>query len=117
MGLFWTITWNIYRIHLGLGKFQKLGEDLYCEACQKFWYMYVVNSTTGKKMKKICKHKLKKHPFNTMGKILNYNFKYRTRAIISRSWLEAALEYRPYIRTAFSEKTSLNTKKWSLEMG
>ena len=52
-----------------------------------------------------------------MGKILNYNFKYRTRAIISRSWLEAALEYRPYIRTAFSEKTSLNTKKWSLEMG
>ena len=44
-------------------------------------------------------------------------FRYRTRAIISRSWLEAALEYKPYIRTEFSEKTSLKTKKWSLEMG
>ena len=29
---------------------------------------------------------------------------YRTRAIISRSWLEAALEYTPYIRTEFSKK-------------
>ena len=28
---------------------------------------------------------------------------YRTRAIISRSWLEAAFEYKPYIRTEFSE--------------
>ena len=27
---------------------------------------------------------------------------YRTRAIISRSWLQAALEYKPYIRTEFS---------------
>ena len=32
---------------------------------------------------------------------------YRTRAIISRSWLQAALEYKPYISTEFSEKTSL----------
>ena len=39
------------------------------------------------------------------------------RTIISRSWLEVALEYKPYIRTEFSEKTSLKTKKWSLEMG
>ena len=42
---------------------------------------------------------------------------HRTRAIISRSWLEAALEYKPYIRTEFSEKTYLKTKKLSLEMG
>ena len=46
-----------------------------------------------------------------------YKLLYCTRAIISRSWLEAALEYKPYIRTEFSEKTSLKTKKWSLEMG
>ena len=43
-------------------------------------------------------------------------FIYRTRAIISRSWLQAALKYKPYIRTEFSEKT-LKTKKWSLKMG
>ena len=42
---------------------------------------------------------------------------YRSRTIISRSWLEAALEYKQYIRTEFSEKPSLKTKKWSLEMG
>ena len=42
---------------------------------------------------------------------------YRTRTIISRSWLQAALEYKPYTRTEFSEKTSLKTKKWSLKMG
>ena len=35
-----------------------------------------------------------------------------------RSWLEAAIEYKPYIRTEFFEKTSLKTKKnWNLEMG
>ena len=36
---------------------------------------------------------------------------------ISHSWLEAALKYKPYIRTEFAEKTSLKTKQWSLEMG
>ena len=36
---------------------------------------------------------------------------------ISLSWLQAALEYKPYIRTEIFEKTSLKTKKWSLEMG
>jgi hypothetical protein len=30
---------------------------------------------------------------------------------------KATLEYKPYIRTEFSEKNSLKTKKWSLEMG
>ena len=43
--------------------------------------------------------------------------KYRTLAIISHSWLQAALEYKPYIRTEFSEKTSLKQRngiwKWS----
>ena len=42
---------------------------------------------------------------------------YRTCAIISRSWLQATLEYKPYIRTEFSEITSLKTKKWSLKTG
>ena len=28
---------------------------------------------------------------------MDSTFKYRTRAIISRSWLQAALEYKPYI--------------------
>ena len=41
---------------------------------------------------------------------------YRTRAIISRSWLQASLEYKPYIRTEISEKTSLKKRnglwKW-----
>ena len=36
---------------------------------------------------------------------------YRTRAIIGRSWLEAALEYKPYIRP------KVTVHKWSLEMG
>ena len=35
---------------------------------------------------------------------------YRTRAIISRSKIQA-------IRTEFSEKTSIKPKKWSLKMG
>ena len=38
-------------------------------------------------------------------------YEYRTRAIISRSWLEAALEYKPYIRTEFSEKNLLKNKE------
>ena len=38
---------------------------------------------------------------------------YRMKAIITRSWLETALEYNPYIRTEFSEKNFLKTKKWS----
>ena len=37
--------------------------------------------------------------------------KYRTRAIIGHSWLEAALEYKPYIRS------KVTVHKWSLEMG
>ena len=41
---------------------------------------------------------------------LSYN-KYRTRAILGRSWLEAALEYKPYIRP------KVTVHKWSLEMG
>ena len=40
---------------------------------------------------------------------------YRTRAIISRSWLEAALEYKPYIRTEFSEKNLLKNKEMVYE--
>ena len=32
-------------------------------------------------------------------------------AIISRSWLQAALEYKPYIRTEFSEKNLLKNKE------
>ena len=36
---------------------------------------------------------------------------YRTRAIIGRSWLEAALKYKPYIRP------KVTVHKWSLEMG
>ena len=42
---------------------------------------------------------------------------YRTRAIIGRSWLEAALEYKLYIRTEFSEKTSLKNKEMVFENG
>ena len=38
-------------------------------------------------------------------------FEYRTRAIITRSWLETALEYWPYIRTEFSEKNLLENKE------
>ena len=38
-------------------------------------------------------------------------FIYRTRAIIGRSWLEATLEYKPYIRP------KVTVYKWSLEMG
>ena len=34
------------------------------------------------------------------------DFKYRTRAIIGRSWLEAALDYKPKV----------TVHKWSLEM-
>ena len=33
------------------------------------------------------------------------------RAIISRSRLEATLEYKPFIRTKFSEKTSFKNKE------
>ena len=36
---------------------------------------------------------------------------YRTRAIIGRSWLEAALEYKPYIRP------KVTVLKWFFEMG
>ena len=36
---------------------------------------------------------------------------YRMRAIIGRSWLEAALEYKPYIRP------KVTVHKWYLEMG
>ena len=36
---------------------------------------------------------------------------YRTRAIISRPWLQAALECKPYIRTEFSEKNFLKNKE------
>ena len=32
----------------------------------------------------------------------NQKLIYHTRAIIGRSWLQAALEYKPYIRTEFS---------------
>ena len=43
---------------------------------------------------------------------------YRTRAIISRSWLQAALVYKPYLRTEFSEKkTSLKNKEMVIENG
>ena len=35
-----------------------------------------------------------------------------TRAIITRSWLETALEYKPYINPEFYEKTFLTFKKW-----
>ena len=42
---------------------------------------------------------------------------YRTRAIISRSWLEAAVEYKPYIRTEFSEKNLLKNKEMVFENG
>ena len=38
-------------------------------------------------------------------------FMYRKRAIIGRSWLEAALEYKPYIRP------KVTVHKWSLKMG
>ena len=41
---------------------------------------------------------------------------YCTRPMITRSWLETALEYLPYIRTEFCEKTSLKTKKWFSKM-
>ena len=39
------------------------------------------------------------------------NSEYRIRAIISCSRLEAALEYKPYIRTEFSEKNFLKNKE------
>ena len=44
-------------------------------------------------------------------KVLIIYFVYPTRAIIGRSWLEAALEYKPYIRP------KVTVHKWSLEMG
>ena len=43
--------------------------------------------------------------------------KYHTCAIISRSWLQATLEYKPYIRAEFSEKTSLKNKEMVFENG
>ena len=45
------------KIHLGLRRLQKLGEDLYCKTWQKFWYSEFYH---WKKMKKIYEHKLKK---------------------------------------------------------
>ena len=42
---------------------------------------------------------------------VSVKFIYRTRAIIGRSWLEATLEYKPYIRP------KVTVHEWSLEMG
>ena len=42
---------------------------------------------------------------------------YRMRAILSRSWLQAALEYKPYIRTEFSEKKLLKNKEMVFRNG
>jgi hypothetical protein len=42
---------------------------------------------------------------------------YRRCAIISHSWLQAALEYKPYIRTEFSEKKLLKNKEMVFENG
>ena len=39
------------------------------------------------------------------------------RAIISRSWLQVALEYKPYIRTEFFEKNLLKNKEMVFENG
>ena len=36
---------------------------------------------------------------------------------MSRSWLQAALEYKPYIRTEFSEKKLLKNKEIVFENG
>ena len=51
--------------------------------------------------------------------LLYYNQEnyYRTRAIISRSWLEGALEYKPYIWTEFSGKNLLKNKEMVFENG
>ena len=46
---------------------------------------------------------------------LLYNYCLRT--IITRSWLETALEYQPYMKTEFSEKNSFKRNKWSSKMG
>ena len=42
---------------------------------------------------------------------------YHTGVIISCSWLQAALEYKPYIRTEFSEKELLKNKEIIFENG
>ena len=39
------------------------------------------------------------------------------RAIRSRSWSEAAFEYKPYKRTEFSEKASFKNKEMDFENG
>ena len=44
-------------------------------------------------------------------------FTYPTHSIITRSYLQTALEYEQYTRTEFSEKTSLKLKKLTSKMG
>ena len=44
-------------------------------------------------------------------------FIYRRPAIISRSWLQAILEYKPYIRREFSKKNLLKNKEMVFENG
>ena len=42
---------------------------------------------------------------------------YRTRAIITHSWLQTALEYKPYIKTEFSKKNLLKNKELVFKNG
>ena len=92
-----------------LSKECKGNEDRKKRRGNQTWVIYSLN---------YCSDKPKPNYFGQTFFSTDYCFyNYCTRTIIGRSWLGAALEYKPYIRIEFSEKSSLKTKKWFLKMG